>query len=521
MAQMRSRREQVDAHRFITSRMNQALVLANPDSVERPLRRIGVSIFASVMIMVLIFGGFTIAALLNKGNDSPEPNHIIFEKGTQAIFVYTTMSGGAPTDTDPLKLWPVANYTSALLLLQPYQGDPPVQTLKPESLEEIPRGFPVGIEGAPFSPPPPSSLLQSELWNVCSMPVRDGSNMLLAQVVVAKPKDLPAPEALGEDWLIARTLENETFLLTNDRRFKITDDGAFDKLGQSQNDVVTVKKEIIETITPGPELAVGPREEFGEPSEVEASGGQILNYGQTVVVNGENYVLIREDGEPEFAPSGEVMNRLLEPETEDGVTIEISSQLLTQHGAQGEYEPSHFPGAVDREPRTLSGTRPGVCTTFDPGAEGADAHMSIGVYDSTPSMLNSSAESVDMQDGEIIATGDPVANTVLPPGHAALVSPQQQPGSTIASVTYLIDSLGYKFGIQDSGVAHGQTKGLLGYGEVEPVGVPESVLGLIQTGTVLDPVDARSELDPSGEYQPSFDSGEDEEGEGGEDAGEE
>ena len=69
MPQMRSRREQVEAHRFITSRMNQALVLANPDSIERPLRRIGLSIFVSVMVLALvavfvasinIFGGFLV-----------------------------------------------------------------------------------------------------------------------------------------------------------------------------------------------------------------------------------------------------------------------------------------------------------------------------------------------------------------------------------------------------------------------------------------------------------------------------
>lgn len=510
MAQMRSRREQVDAHRFITSRMNQALVIANPDSVERPLRRIGVSIFASVMIMVLIFGGFAIAALFNKGNDEPMANHIIFEKGTNAIYVYTTMSGREPTEEDPLKLWPVANYTSALMLLQPYQGKPPTQSLKPESLEGKPRGFLVGIEGAPPSPPPVSSLLQDELWNVCSMPIADGSSLLLAQVVVAKEEDLPAPEALADDWLFAETPEGTVYLLTNDRRYRIADEDFFNKLGLSENDVVTVKKELIDTVTPGPDLAFTPRTEFGEPSGIVVEGVD-LKYGQTVVQGTDFYVLIEEGGAPVFAKISDMMRALMEPVTGFGQTIQINSTLLTEYGAQGQYETGDFPQTIDTDPRTVSGERPAVCTTFDPAAEAADAHMTIGIYGSAPKLLTDEARSITIDsEGTILATGNPVAQTVLPPGYAALVSPQQQPGRTVASVMFLIHSQGYKYGIKDSGTAYGTTKSLLGYGEVEPVGVPESVLSLIQAGPVLDPVEARSELDPSGDTHRPFDSGEEE-----------
>ncbi|GAB3645242.1 type VII secretion protein EccB [Glycomyces tarimensis] len=521
MPQMRSRREQVDAHRFITSRMNQALVLANPDSVERPLRRIGVSIFASVMIMVLILGGFLIAALLNKGNDDPMANHIIFEKGTNAIYVYTTMSGKEPTEDDPLKLWPVANYTSALLLLSsPYQDEPPTQSLKPESLSGYPRGFTIGIEGAPPSPPPPDSLLQNELWHVCSSPVRDGRNEHLVQVAVAKDSepDMPAAEPLGEQWLYARTVEGDIYLLTSNRKYKIADDEYFNKVGHDEDDVATVKKEVIDTISPGPDLAITPRPEFGTPSDVTIDGIE-ANYGQPVQEGSSLYVLIEGADGATFAPISDVMRQLLEPEYGAGVTLEINSTHLTEHGAQGDYEEGSFPAAIPAEPVTVSGNRPAVCSTFDPTATGEAANMVIGTYETAPKLLTDHAESITMDDGTIIATGDPVAQTVLPSGHAALVSPQQQPGTTVKSVTYLIDSLGYKFGIQDSGTQHGSTKALLGYSSVEPVGVPESVLSLVQAGAVLDPEEARSELDPSGESQVPFDSGESEEAaaeEGGE-----
>ncbi len=132
MAQMRSRREQVEAHKFITSRMNQALVLANPDSIERPLRRIGVSIFASVMVLALIFAGFAIATLFGKGNALPVVRQHHHHQGHQRGLRVHHDDGKEPTEEDPAKLWHVTNYTSALLLLQPgIEGKVPVQTLKP------------------------------------------------------------------------------------------------------------------------------------------------------------------------------------------------------------------------------------------------------------------------------------------------------------------------------------------------------------------------------------------------------
>ncbi|WP_026924871.1 type VII secretion protein EccB [Glycomyces arizonensis] len=510
---MRSRREQVDAHRFITSRMNQALVLANPDSVERPLRRIGVSIFASVMIMVIIFAGFAIAALFNKGNDEPMANHIILEKGTNAIYVYTTKSGGEPTENDPLKLWPVANYTSALLLLQPYDGEPPVQELKPESLSGLPKGFLVGIEGAPPSPPLPDDLLQGELWNVCSSPRTEGGHHYLVQVLVAQAddEDMPPAAPLGEDWLLAETPEGARYLLTGDRKYRITDEAFFDKMRMDVDDVVTVKKEVIDTITAGPDLQYTVREEFKEPrtpSGIVVDGIE-LDYGQTVVQGTDFYTIIKEGDAPVFAPISDVMRALMEPDLGYGDTVEINSSLLTQYGAQGEYETGDFPKTVPEEPRTLSGERPAVCSTFDPaGVEDGNTDMTIGVYDNAPKMVTDGAESVEMDgEGNIIGTGNPIAHTVLPAGSAALVSPLRT-GQTVKSVMFLVHSQGYKYGLKDSGVEYGTTKKLLGYGSVEPVGIPDAVLALIQAGAVLDPVEARSELDPTGESQQEFESGE-------------
>ncbi|WP_100448185.1 type VII secretion protein EccB [Glycomyces xiaoerkulensis] len=512
MAQMRSRREQVDAHRFITSRMNQALVLANPDSVERPLRRIGVSIFASVMIMVLIFAGFAIAALLNKGNDAPQLNHIILEKGTTSIYVYTFAHDESEENGDEPKLWPVTNFTSALLLLEPYNGEPPVQELKPESLAGYPRGFMVGLNDVPPSPPPPDSLLQDEDWNACSLHREDGGvrSHMFTQLLVA---DLPEPEFLGdEEWMLAESVvregESRMYLLWDDRRHEITDpDSALAALDMTASDAVPVTDDVLTTLDDGPPLEAEPEDYFGEPSEVVDADGNQLDYGQTVESNGSKYVLLRVEEEPELARIGDTTEMLLEGQLGD--TVPIAADEVSRVGIEAEYEKPNFPQAR-KETRTLDSDRPAVCSVFDPGAED-DTGLRIAYYSNAPSDMTEPAESVELNDDGTIKSNleNLTTQVVMPPGTAAVVVAKGPTGLDIAGFSYLIDSLGFSYGLVDKGTT-GSTRQLLGYGEVDPVGVPNSMLTLIPSATDLDPEQAQYETAPDAEGPPVFDSGEDE-----------
>ena len=519
MPQMRSRREQVDAHRFITARMNQALVLANPDSVERPLRRIGVSIFASVMIMVLVFGGFAIAALFNKGNAKPEPGYIITEKGTNAIYVYTWAPKEKEAGEDP-KLWPVANFTSALLLLDPqspYDGDPPVQNLKPESLDGIPRGFLVGIDGAPPSPPSSESLLQNEDWNACTMPAEDNSkdSHMLTQLVV---EDLPAGEALGEEqWLLARTAvadgeQSPMFLLWNDRKYPIKDESVLNVLGLQREQSMPLNEDMLKTITPGAALEAATETYFTEDSaEVSTDEAGPIKYGQTVESGGELFVLVRDDelGD-EFAPISETEKLLLDDAT-GLTTATVPASLKNDIGAQAQYGYDDFP--TSKMPLWTADTdRPAVCAVYDPDQPKDTAKVAITLYESAPKTLTDAAASVELDSaGDIVSNVEnQTAQTVLPPGTAALVSSQSAPGQTIEGITYLVDSLGFRYGLVDMGKT-GSTKALLGYADQDSVGVPDAMLTLIPKGPDLDPTDAQKQLTPNSEEIPTFDTGEEEE----------
>jgi type VII secretion protein EccB len=527
MAQMRSRREQVEAHRFITTRMNQALVLANPDSIERPLRRIGVSIFASVMVMALIFGGFAVATLFGKGNDEPLFNHIIQVKGTSAIYVYTTANGKEETEDNPAKLWPVTNYTSALLLLQPYDGEPPVQSLKPTSLQGIPRGFMVGIDNVPAQPPTKDELLQDQNWNACSMPREVGSvdAFQLTQLVV---KDMEQPSTwLSDDkWVLAKSAvnpsEGETaqfYLLWNDHSYRIEDPNVLDSLGLTQDQAIPINQNVIDTMQSGAPLKVDILTYFGEASEegVQTEDGATVTYGQPLEVAGKYYVLVQDPSlGDEFAEITETQKDLLQSVYNTPVTVSPTER--DAFGAQAQYGQENFPTQVlsDNvwEP---SGRRPAVCAVYDPDAqEDGLTRIPIALYDTAPKTLTDAAESVEFTpEGDIHSSVDGItAQTVIAPGRAVLADSRTPSGATVEGITYLVDSLGFQYGIVDEGQTD-VTQRLLGYDGVKAVSVPNPMIEMIPKGADLSPYEARKQLVIDESEVPRYDTGESPAADGG------
>jgi len=531
MAQMRSRREQVEAHKFITSRMNQALVLANPDSIERPLRRIGVSIFASVMVLALVFGGFAIATLFNKGNALPVEGNIITIKGTNSVYVYITKDGKEGTKEEPARLWQVANYTSALLLAKPGStGMPEVQDLKPSSLKDIPRGsFTIGIQGIPSQPPDKSELLQKVDWNTCSMPREAGgtAEFQLTQLVVGA---LPSPDDwLGDDrWLLAKTTVKEDsdevpkyYLLWNGKRYEIGNERMpaerlIGDLDLNLADAVILNQSMLDTIPPGPPIAPEWRDEFTTESSVAANGGGNIVYGAPVTAGGTRYVLIKENGADTFAPISETMAKLLQANVAE--PQEVDRTVVSTLGSQARYEEEFYPGTdLSGSLWTSDKERPAVCAVYDPQSQEPEATtIKVAMYHVAPETLTSNAESVEvLDDGTIFSdTKGLTAQTVLPQGRAALVDSRTDQGSTILGFTFMISDQGVRHGIADDGPTD-TTQNMLGYGGVDPVSVPDTMINLIPRGPDLDPYEARKQMTSNADDVQVYETAPAEEGEGG------
>jgi type VII secretion protein EccB len=530
MAQMRSRREQVEAHKFITSRMNQALVLANPDSIERPLRRIGVSIFASVMVLALVFGGFAIATLFNKGNALPVEGNIITIKGTNSVYVYITKDGKEGTKEEPARLWQVANYTSALLLAKPGStGMPEVQDLKPSSLKDIPRGsFTIGIQGIPSQPPDKSELLQDVDWNTCSMPREAGgtAKFQLTQLVVG---DLEAPDAwLGDDhWILAQTTVKEDseevpryYLLWDGKKYGIGNermpaDKLIGDLGLNKSNAVILNQSMLDTIPDESPIAPDWREEFKTESTVAAKGGGNIVYGAPVEAGGETYVLINDNGKDTFAQVSETMAKLLQRNVSEAQ--EVDPTVASGLGTQAAYEPDHYP-ATDLSANLWSSDkeRPAVCAVYDPQAQEPESTtIKVAMYHVAPKTLTSNAESVEvLEDGTIFSdTKGLPAQTVLPQGRAALIDSRTPQGATISGITFMISDQGVRHGIADDGPTD-TTQNMLGYKDVKAVSVPDTMINLIPKGPDLDPYEARKQMTSNTEEVQVYETAP-EEGEGG------
>lgn len=511
MPQMRSRREQVEAHRFITSRMNQALVLANPDSIERPLRRIGVSIFASVMVLALVFGGFAIATLFGKGNALPVAGSIITIKGSNSVYVYVTQDGGEETPENPARLWQVTNYTSALLLVKPgSDGKPPVQDLKPSSLSGVLRGsFTIGIQGIPPQPPDPDELLQDQNWNTCSMPREPNgtADFQLTQLVV---EDLEEPDRwLSDDtWLLAKTAEDEGseaptkyFLLWNGGRYPIGDDeesavDLIDDLGLNTDQAVPLNESMLNTLPAVAPIAPPDRDEFGTESTVPDEGGTMITYGRPVRDGNDAFVLVKtETGDDEFAPITPTMELLLR--AMHGEAVVVDPVTRSEIGSQANYLPAGYPeDDLSGETWTTDASRPAVCAVYDEQAQNDESTtLQVAMYESAPDTLVENAESVEFTpEGEIFHEVPGIqAQTVLPQGTAVLADSRTDQGATISGFTYLISDQGIRHGLADEGVTD-TTQNMLGYGGIEPISVPDTMIHLIPEGPELDPYEAKKQM---------------------------
>src|SRR3954452_5769210 len=116
---MQTRKDLLQAHRLMTQRAAQALLIGEPDSPELPLRRINVASFIGIMIAILVGAAFGIVGLLSGGGgaqDLEKPGTLIIEKETGARYVWC--QGGTR------ELCPVANFASAKLLSDSGQDKP-------------------------------------------------------------------------------------------------------------------------------------------------------------------------------------------------------------------------------------------------------------------------------------------------------------------------------------------------------------------------------------------------------------
>jgi type VII secretion protein EccB len=455
---MRARRDQVQAHAYVVSRLTAALVQGEPDAPESPLRRTGLGSFAGLMIGTLLVAGFLVFGLIVPSSKAAAltQGELLMDSATGTRFVYVGNT-----------LRPILNWSSALLLTG---GKATLTTVSPASLNGIPQGQPLGIVGAPDALPA-ASTLNTGSWLACSQ--ASGGHQIVSLSIGVQPDATPLPAADA----VVVAVPGAQYLLSQGHRLRLDAPWILNALGLNRAPVIQTTQVWLNAVPAGPDLRPLGVAGAGEPGPV--LDGLHTRVGQILVVHNigsaSQFYSVTGDG--------------IAPVTPTQAAVLLGNPATTAAYPTGTVAPIEVsPGAITPNPSAGSGLADGAGapptppTDFTPGSgvvpcmDYADAGTSApqlvftAPLAGTPSALGAPGVTASPQSADLIS--------VVPDG-GALVQPQAAPGVAGASL-FLVTDAGVKFPVPSADVA------ALGYRVGQAAPLPAALLGFLPTGPALD-----------------------------------
>ncbi len=441
-----SRREQLQAYRFMQRRIRTALLDSDPDTNDAPLARMGTATYAGIMVAILVLAGAGIYGIFNRGGSVAwkQDGTLITERETSRQFIYIKKT-----------LYQVQNVTSAQLVLGPKMT---ILDVAHKSLSNTRHGGIIGIRGAPEDTPKPKDVAGST-WSVCV-----GGNLTSPSAVPMQIQ--PGVKAAGAllpatSGLLLRAPQG-TFLLAQNHVYLIPPTWLTALSYGAATPGVQVTNAFIASIPRGQTLQpltglVG----FGQAGPKLGVNGRTSKVGQVLQDASDRrlYYLVVSGG---LAPVTALQARL---QLADLATQRLQGSartLVVDPDALNGVPIKKLPKAVPRDQQAPSsrpvpltpGSNEQVCVVYPPTA--AAPTVVYGHY-------------------------DPVPNTSglvrLPLGAGAVV---QVPSTAAAPATYFVSDAGVAFPIGSDALTQ------LGLDDVPTARVPSSVLGTIVAGPPLD-----------------------------------
>ncbi|MFG2105718.1 type VII secretion protein EccB [Micromonospora chersina] len=465
---MRTRRDQVQAYRFVTRRIVSALLSGDPETNDLPMRRLGMAVFGSVIAAAVVLGGAGAYGQFTSNSAPLEPNTLVIERETGATFVFG----------DDKVLHPTLNYASARLILNDAGASP--RTMSQASIKDRPRGRAVGIVGAPDDLPDRKSLVGLP-WSVCDVPDPNDPQRSTTRLVIDRP--LPGGTPLTDRAVLVK-VNDARYLLTGGSRLRVVgDEQALVALKMAGAATLTVGQQLLNAVPVGPALRKPTIDGDGGPRGTV--GDRPARVGQVYRAAGQYYVLAKQG----LVAIGEVTALLLlggGGQVTD-ITPDQAGQLLTDQRLEAEGLPVRLPTLHEvRAGRTV------LCATYRSGPAGQPT-TTLEVFDQPPAELTAATAVPARQSArDAVRTAESV---LLPGGKGVLVQATAgETGKPAAGATvYLITAQGVRYPL---GTASGDAKSALGYGDVAPLAVPASLLALVPTGPTLEREDAMAHFDP-------------------------
>ncbi|REE96583.1 type VII secretion protein EccB [Thermomonospora umbrina] len=470
---MQSRRDLYQAHRLMMQRVGLALLQAEPDTAESPMKRLTIGAFSGAMAALIIAGVFGIWGLLSPGGAKglDKGGILIIEKETGTKYIY---------DANSKKMLPVANYASAMLALNS-SGKVERRSVSRKSLRRFERGPMIGIAGAPDSLPDSKQLIKGP-WSVCVRRAEAATGVSQMYTALAAGREVGG-RALGDGEALAVKSGGQSWVIWKGNRMRLglSDAQATSITGGTQ--AVEVAGTWLNAIPATGDFVDPPVSGRGEQTTRAPGGqgrvGQIFRADPGGGRSALWYVLLK-DG---LSAISETQAQLL-----------LSNPATTQAypGAQARFLPVDVPTASsvqsairlfsDALPPTLPrfarwDTMAPLCVVYAGGSVTA-ARLTIG--GSLPAPSSSAL-------GTGAGGGSAVDQVVLPPGGAALVGLAS--GSGAVSSLSIVSDQGIRFALPSPEIA-----AKLGFDASKATPVPSSVIHLIPSGPALDPREATRPL---------------------------
>ncbi|MGH3903226.1 MAG: type VII secretion protein EccB [Pseudonocardiaceae bacterium] len=474
-------KSQVQAYRFVVRRMESALVRKDSVMLHEPMRN-----HLRASGVGLILGVLGLAAFFVVGLFSPtsklDGNEIVVVKQTGQVFVVQ--------DTEPLRLIPVPNLTSARLLYAAFSPDlsPPPETkvIEDSALVGQRQTPTAGLEGAPEALPEPDKLVGGD-WSVCDtavireeLPNAQARPELSTTAVIGVPgpgRPLRDNEAL----LVEEESTGAAYLVRNGHRGEVDLDDPAVMLAYKLDGVVPrkVSTGLLNAIPEGHSL--NPPDIPGEGTPVPQLGD--VQVGDVVQVNRagqESFFLVLEQG---IQPVERAVADLVRFDRDSSERFpEVAPEVIADVAPvpeAGRLDFTDYPAQVPTI-REITET-PVACAVW----HGTEAQPVITVSPGEQAPLQQSVKVPGAVRGQ---TADRV---FLEPGKGALVRGvvPGQPADSGAAI-WFVNNQGFAYRVPSIEVARA-----LGLGE-KTTPAPKSVLGLLKVGVTLDPQQALALFDP-------------------------
>ncbi|MGF1429405.1 type VII secretion protein EccB [Kitasatospora sp. LaBMicrA B282] len=464
---MQSKRDQVQAHLFVMSRLATGMLRGEPDAPDTPVGRTSRGTVIGMILGALIALGVTLYGVVVPGGATGwrKPGTLVMVDETGARFLYLN---GA--------LHPVPNETSAKLLAGDQMA---VDQVSESSLAGTPRGAPIGIVGAPDSLPTPADLVNSP-WLSCAVVQPTATGGAAPQLTLAVGPAQEGTRLAGDQGLLIVAPDNTQYLLWHGQRLRLdTKGGAVQALGYAAATPYPVTAAFLDTLAAGPDLAAPAVD--GQGSAGPQLAGQPSRIGQLFTGPRGDHYLLTATG---LVPLGGTAFALLsgDPQTQRiayaGAAVQpaaIGPDDLAAHGAPAaDAARWAAPGLPDQPPTLVTpGQGQAVC---------ADVQASAGAPVTAVSVLDAAAiggQPPAVQPGvqPSCTAADRIA---VRPGGGALV--RALSGAGTGATVYLVSDGGVKYPLASAAVVK-----QLGYGASVPAAVPEGLLALLPSGPSLDP----------------------------------